>query len=1103
MTLRSTSVIWIGAALAVLAGCTSMRGAGSRQGKPGNQSPLTVALGDQGIVDGRFMTPQRPQILAEGSDLLLEDRSDLDFDVTFVLDISDASMRQYLGRSDQEGETLTAQFIDKLKADPGMAVYDAECLRQRPRCEVTFQTSERSVARVPYALLDLGGAKIAAFYVFVVKRGSTRQTDEFVDAQQARGYVGLATKFVPELEIPLDNTGIADWGFLNPRSPRALPGSTMTLQTDVKRPIPAGQQKAEDDPLSEAVDSWKTKFSRDPDAPAALAEDADRVAASVLILREKAVTELKTIQASRITGFERAQLAIELIEQRGIRRFRGLPIEEEGRKGDSASDCPQGKSEDPPLSKVLVHAIRMICGSTLWAMEKVAAAGTPVEGEAAVDLAMATLEAVTAARTIITTSLLSNYLEASYGEKAAPLLDKIDAARKKGQRALDAVLVDPSISSATKHALGTLAAGRAKDEMAELVVDAGEEVHKIKVAIDRFVLRQRLVRFSNETLDRRFVVTFEVDRDKLLEDAPPCQEAQKLAESLRQTAPEDRPQDPSLEQLQAPLIKCIEAEYGDAVSLTPTDGTVTVSSLIDPGSKVDIDAWLLSKAPKDIVPFEVDFFDQTDDPAYSKGYIARKVIDPKDTTAQPENKFTTNLITGFTGADEPCFGKLDDCKGTLNEVPYDGKMKRHYSATGQADFSQDLGNRANGKLSLQYKKSDLGKDDGTTVSQYQINIFGTNNTTFTLGKFSFVQPSNQIAASVTGEGLRFTFHNFGVSYLVSRESDDGSADAHNKDHDLLLAQWRQPINRFGFFRRLELLALRGEDRCKPRPADVAAREGGCPIEKIGEVSFLKAFPHTYTTIGGELFFTVPFGPSPADPRERRLPLTGSAAYYRSWKDSRQTDPPPADPLFLDMRDGEGSVALLTIGRPFGFVEEKPGSKKVKPTRVLTSLVGWGSGDDPKTGEEDEGYLGETAAFTRDQIFLTGIALRRGGTQANQALAGLGKGLSNKWYFGLQYTDNTTSLLEWIAALLQVDRNDIVSQSTTISLHSYRLHEPVFNNRDGGFEADIEFRMEQPRSVKWRLVGGYFIPGDAVSSVVKKEVWTVTAGVVVEPARLAF
>jgi hypothetical protein len=539
----------------------------------------------------------------------------------------------------------------------------------------------------------------------------------------------------------------------------------------------------------------------------------------------------------------------------------------------------------------------MVCDSTVWAISRVAAARSPAESEAAVDLAQETLQAVTAARTIITTSLLSNYLETSYGEQAGPLLDKIDEARTKGQRSLDAVLNDSSIPSATKEAIASLAAGKAKSDLSEPVATAKKAVDQIAAAIDRFGLRQRLVRFSNETLDRRFIVTFEVQKDTLLKDAPPCPEALKQPEDQRET----------------PLLKCIEAEYGEAVALTPTDSTVTVSFLIDPGSKVDIDAWLLSKASKDIVPFEVDFFDQTDDPAYSKGYIARRQIDPKDTTAQPDNKFTTNLITGFTGADEPCFGNLDTCKGTLNEVPYDGKMKRHYSATGQADFSQDLGNRANGKLSLQYKKSDFGKDDGTSVSQYQINIFGTNNTTFTLGKFSFAQPSNQIAASVTGEGLRLTFHNLGLSYLISRESDDGTADAHNKDHDLLLAQWRQPINRFGFFRRIDLLALRGEDRCKPRPAGVVPRDGGCPVETVNDLTLLKGFPHTYTTVGGELFFTVPFGPSPADPRERRLPLTGSLAFYHSRKDSRQTNPPETDPLFLDMRDGKGSVALLTVG----------------------------------------------------------------------------------------------------------------------------------------------------------------------------------------------
>lgn len=606
------------------------------------------------------------------------------------------------------------------------------------------------------------------------------------------------------------------------------------------------------------------------------------------------------------------------------------------------------------------------------------------------------------------------------------------------------------------------------------------------------VLQRYRVRFVNLTSDRYFVVSFTLRRSDLV----------GVFQSAVAATPPEIEVNPACGTSPTFDIIChLQANYGDGVSFTDNgDGeTLTVSVTVPPGLPKDVDALLLAYAvsgTSKLIPFEVDFFDQTDDPAYSKGYLALEEINPAAANAQQKNAFTSNLVTGFTSSYDPCLGgaTCDRTKGiglATDQFPFDGEGRRHITGQGQLDLAQNLGSRADMKLSASYKSRDLGSpevegtSDAFRVSQFQSNIFATNGMIFTVGRFNFASPSNAIAINETGDGLRLAIRAFAFSYLLRRESNTGLADDHDKDHDIIIGQLNTGLKALGIFRRLNVTAEHGEDRCKNKRSD-----GGDPT--LGDCTG-SSFPHSYTTAGFELFFNARADRTPADLTAGRVPITGSIALYQSERNSSDTGTSsvPAVP------DGEGRVGLLTIGRPFGFVAERPGSPKVKPLQSITAFIGYGTGDKPGT-PEDEGYIGESSAFASDSIFLKSIAGRMRPSEGK-----VGSGLSNKRYFGLQYTHSNLSPLQWLTDLLHIRREDIASQSTTISIHDYRFNEPVLDNREAGQEFTIEFRMEQPKNVKWRVSVGYFIPGDGLDTLVREEPWLLSIGAVIEPAKLTF
>lgn len=541
---------------------------------------------------------------------------------------------------------------------------------------------------------------------------------------------------------------------------------------------------------------------------------------------------------------------------------------------------------------------------------------------------------------------------------------------------------------------------------------------------------------------------------------------------------------------------------------------------------------LIAQGGKIPANFTVRFFEEEESPARSTAYLVAGEYENQ--TVSPKSVATLMAVAGFGASKDPFLvdrsATSRNCPFLCPDKPYDGAERSHMTGSGRIDVTQTYGNLLDGKVSLTFKEGDLGGGDGTLdvkLSQYRFNIYSEYGVTFHYGKFQFLAPSSGIAINETGEGARLARHNYSLSRILRRESSKNVADRENRDDSLWvfeatnigIAEFfkrEEMLNEdkgvLRLFRTLSLVALQGEDRKGPE-------EREDPATKLKEMVFVG---HEYSTYGGQINFTRP--PQPG--KSGAGAFYGTLSGYWSRREAKEENAPCGNALHVC--DGEGRVGLLTITHPFAV--DKEGKSKGN----VTVTVGTGSGDDPSTPNEDEGYIGERATFAPDQIFLASFAgaistrdfidlksfestdptldreLKEQFRQLDIGVTGLGRGLSNKEYYGMKVVLNEVSPLRrlacfteragirpsWLATLACIiPRSDIRSGATFLTFNHYRLRRPLTgSDRDAGFEADAEFNIETPRGVKINVKGGYYWPGDAVKSFIPDEAWSLSAGV---------
>lgn len=510
----------------------------------------------------------------------------------------------------------------------------------------------------------------------------------------------------------------------------------------------------------------------------------------------------------------------------------------------------------------------------------------------------------------------------------------------------------------------------------------------------------------------------------------------------------------------------------------------TYSFTLEAGSRKTLagDLWeRLVRHSDGVLTFAVEFFDGRTSPSNARGYLQ-----VKPTAAEPASKRSVRLTGAVSLAEEP---QLDsDPSDSVKEVfsppePYLGGELDHAPALVRLHVTQTLGNRASASLVTELKKGALGEQDqsGTVKAvQYEANLYGLQGTALRFGRSDFAKPASGVAISESGEGMTFIFRSFSLSRIFKRESLRGFSDAEDRDSEAWLAQLRglplqnSPFGGLGLLRHVDLFVLFGEQRDENRR------------------------PYDYRTYGAEAFFGLNEIVS-----DEGWSGFGSVAIFDSKREMDGKFLPPSsstDEPFQEVTDASGTSLLLEVN--FTRVEkpDKDGDT-AKKNRIVSLRYGRATGDDAETADCDEGYLGETASFAPDSLFLARFSGRLAWLytdSAGQAVTVVvPRGLANKEYWGLAWTEveqaKKFSPLYALATAFGA-KSDVQSQSFTLRLHQYRFVEPVLDKKGAGWEVGLEWLLEAPKGVKYTLGVGRYFPEGATTSFFTEDPTFFTLGV---------
>jgi hypothetical protein len=497
----------------------------------------------------------------------------------------------------------------------------------------------------------------------------------------------------------------------------------------------------------------------------------------------------------------------------------------------------------------------------------------------------------------------------------------------------------------------------------------------------------------------------------------------------------------------------VSIKVADAQCATPP---CTVEATLSPGDQFSLLADELKE--KVLTEFRIRFEDGTDSPSNSIGYITWKATElPKNA---PDNQYL--ILGGINGQVEPKLdlsAPTDITKPTTlgTDNPYKGGRRRFFKGTASFEptiFVKDWG-RAEGSITL--KDAEYGRDSTLNISasRYSINLLSIYGFALRFGKFVFATPSSKVALNEAGEGFQLDLSplaafkgNLNLSVITKRQRHPDATTEPTRDDTMLLAQYTNipfPIST-KFFRTMSFYGLFGRDENKKDE-------------------------HSYSTAGTEITMAVPRTTT-------RGSYSGSTSFYVGRRG------------IVNDGTSKGGVFYTTLS----YNTKRDEAPKDKKSNTWSVNLGVGSKDDPTT-TRDEGYASENQGFSPDIIFFALLAkpIRQGKTP------GIGFGLANKTYVGFSYSTDHWSLLREVAKLIDREGKEIRSWNTTISLHKYNLRadRPTHPGRDAGWEGDIKFFVETLPKVKVNLGFGYYKRGKALEDFIRKDMWAITSGIVIE------
>lgn len=568
-----------------------------------------------------------------------------------------------------------------------------------------------------------------------------------------------------------------------------------------------------------------------------------------------------------------------------------------------------------------------------------------------------------------------------------------------------------------------------------------------------------------------------IPRSLLGDPAVPSCDERRTKRAVAEAKAEGAARAEAMEEEQRDTIKILtERSNEQGIEITCASATAcSATATIPPYQQATFSPSVLAHHTSPRIAFNVSFFGDPESPANPVGYVLRSGGGPLD--AKPKNTFNLQLGGDSSFSRDPAITQ------DVNE-PISGQL-RHLSGSGTLGFQYS--GPVEASATVRFNTGDFGGTASRQLetSQYQAKVYGPARVVLQVGRIPFANPSSSIAIHVFGDGLQLIMDRWNVGYVVLRESEAGTANRRNKDSEVAFALLKNEPFEWPPFRKKEAQA-------KPAPFfrnfDLALAYGRDKKDRAEDGS--NSRPYRYYSNGGEFRWGI-----------KRIPsLGGSFALYRSFRrvsdrsgapgvpgnggDGRE-DEDSAPPQTL--LDGKGTVGLARVSWTRLTVPKlNEPQAAVRKSWGLSGFFGYGTGDDPKTATVDEGYLGESASYTNDVLFLSGLA-------SSEVLGPkIGRGLANKRYYGAQYTDARWSLLGFATQALRAEK-DIASLGTVFTVHAYEFQHAVQGFDWGGEEANLTFNIEVPKNIQWSLGAAYYWSSEALERLnVKDDIWGVTA-----------
>jgi hypothetical protein len=462
------------------------------------------------------------------------------------------------------------------------------------------------------------------------------------------------------------------------------------------------------------------------------------------------------------------------------------------------------------------------------------------------------------------------------------------------------------------------------------------------------------------------------------------------------------------------------------------------------------------------VTFGVAFFDDDTTPANSRGYLT---FFDKPFFSEPGNSTSWTGALSVSLQNDPDLSAAVPPGGTVVEItpanPIERPNRSHVNGSATAGLKQSMGSRADFEVELTAKNGDFGADSSFKASKYLANIYTSYGATITGGRLDIAAPTEAIAFAESGDAINaggrigpgygsigFVFRREltaeGFSVGKVEEAIKKGANSLDRNNQDVVLQWRDlKAGRF----RAGVYGVYGlADRGRVRTTSVI--ENG----ETKEQKELVSFDARAWSAGGETAVTL--GHSSV-----------SLGIYRSER-SNDAD---AD-LARDGDKASGYVGLASL-RYTNIDHDKVEGNQLATDFSMTAQVGRGGR-----------YVGENQGFAPDALFLNKFAGVLSGADG-----AIGPGLTNKWYFG------------FLATTPKILKN---KGATTLELHHYRLGAERAGSRNLGTEASIEFRLEEPKGVRYQITGAFFVPGgalnpaDASLKLISKVQWAIKVGVTV-------